>query len=235
MSRVSGDHERLKRVLGEGFVIVVSILLAFSIDAWWDRAQQKAAKAEWIAAVQFDLQTSLSQVEETIGQAEAIVGATSRLLALLSSTSTPPVDSIRHLADEMTRPIGFTPTLPGFERGFSEGRFSVIESVEFRRGLADFRQFLVHFEDARRLDWDTYFTGPLYAIRAPHGGLQLLGLEQRERFQMTDAEYLEVMLAPETFAAIETMGLAQQNELWGLEGMRGALEAMVSSLEGGAR
>lgn len=216
-------------------MIVASILLAFGIDAWWDRTQQKAADAEWIAEVRFDLQTSLSQVEESIAQADAIVGAKSRLLGLLSSSASPQVDSIRHLADEMTRPIGFTPTLPGFERGFSEGRFSALGSVEFRRGLADFRWFLVHFEDARRLDWDTYFVGPLYAVRAPHGGLQLLGGRWKERFRMTDEEYLEVMLAPETFAAFETMGLAQENELWGLQGMKRALEAMISALEAGAR
>lgn len=235
MPPISEDNARWKRILIEGLVIVVSILLAFVIDAWWDRIQREAAEAEWIAAVQLDLRTSLGEIEETIGEAEEITGATLRLLDLLSSPSMPQVDSIRDLADRMTRPIGYAPALPGFESGFSEGWLSVTQSVEFRRHLADFRKSLAHFEESRRMDWNNYFAGPLYDVRAPYGGLQIFGGTQRERFRMSDEEYLAAMRTPEMFAAIETFGLAQENELRGLRGTRDAIEAMISSIEEAAR
>lgn len=226
-------RDRLKRVLIDGFVIVASILLAFGIDAWWDRTKRAGEDAEWIAAVRLDLETTRGQIEEAIVASEAIVGAGSLALGLLSSPLPPPVDSLRKLTDRMMQPTIFTPTLPGFETGFSEGRFSVIESVEFRRGLADFEQWLQHFADAGRLAGDVMFIGPLYDVRARHGGFQLLGVEWRERFRMSDADYLEVMLASETFAALETMWVTQGHQLRSLRQMKNAVEAMMSSLEGG--
>ena len=220
-----------QRLLAEAAAIVASILLAFAIDAWWDRTQQEALEAGWLAAVRFDLEATRDQINDSINEAEAIVGAAETLIGLLSSMSTPDVATLRDLADRMMQPIGFTPTLPGFERGFAEGRFSNLESVEFRRGLADFRQWLTHFEDSRRLDWDTFFTGPIYQVRAPYAGFQLLGGEWRERFRMSDEEYLGVMLEPETLAAVETLAEAQVNELRGLRGMKDAIVAMISFLE----
>ena len=219
------------RLSAEAAAIVASILLAFAIDAWWDQTKQEAAEAEWVAAVHLDLKATLNKVEDSIGEAESIVNAGFDMLGQLSSAKTPNASFLRHLRDAMGRPIGFTPTLPEFERGFSEGRFSDIESVEFRRGLADFRQWIVHFEVSRKLDWEIYFIGPLYEVRAPHGGSGVLAGGFVERFPMSEEQYLEIMLTPEMLAAVETAFYAQQNELVALMGMRDAIEKMISALE----
>jgi hypothetical protein len=222
-----------RRLSAEAAAIVASILLAFSIDAWWDRTKQETAEAEWFAAIYLDITTTLNAVDVSIGEAEVIIEAAEQLLRLLSSANSPDVSTIHDLFQQMITPIGFTPTLPGFERGFSEGRFSGANSVEFRRGLADFRQWHAHLELSRRLDWEIYFIGPLYEVRAPHGGLQLLfgGLDFQERFKMSEEQYLEAILTPEMLAAVQTMGMAQENQLWALQGMRGAIENMVSALD----
>ena len=39
------------RVIVEGAVIVVSILLAFGIDAWWEGRQERAEEGRYIAAL----------------------------------------------------------------------------------------------------------------------------------------------------------------------------------------
>jgi hypothetical protein len=78
-----------QRLLAEAAAIVASILLAFAIDAWWDRTQQEALEAEWLAAVRFDLEASRDQINDSINEAEAIVGAAETLIGLLSSMSTP--------------------------------------------------------------------------------------------------------------------------------------------------
>jgi len=226
-----------RRLSAEAAAIVASILLAFSIDAWWDRTKQESAEAEWIAAIHLDLKITLNAVDVSIGEAEGIVEASEQLYRLLSSANSPDVSTIHDLFDRKLNPIGFTPTLPGFERGFSEGRFSDVNSVEFRRGLADFRQWLVHFQVSRKLDWDVFFIGPMYEIRAPHGGLRLFtggatqGGDIAERFTMSEEQYLEAILTPEMLAAVETMGMAQSNELRALRGMRDAIENMVSALD----
>ena len=220
-----------KRLSVEAAAIVASILLAFSIDAWWDGTKQEAADAKWIAAIHLDLKTTLNAVDVSIGEAEAFVEGADQLLRLLASADSPDVSTIHDLFLKMINPIGFTPTLPGFERGFSEGHFSDVNSVEFRRGLADFRQWHAHFELSRRLDWEIFFMGPMYEVRAPHGGLRLFNGWDIERFPMSEEQYLEAILTPEMFAALDTMLMAQMNQLRALRGMRGAIENMVSALD----
>ena len=235
MTQVAEAQSRLGRILAEGVVIVFSILLAFSIDAWWDRTQEKTAEAEWIAAVQLDLETSIEQLDAVIADAETYRGSATRLLELLRDSELPPVDSVRFLAGASIRPIGFVPTLPGLESGLSEGRLTAIQSVAFRRALADFRSSLTHFETTRQADWHHFFSGPLYDVRAPHAGFQLFGAPPPGRFQMTDQAYLAVMLSPEVYSAFETMRVLQGNQILGLSNMKDALERMVSTIEPGAR
>jgi hypothetical protein len=214
-----------RRLSAEAAAIVASILLAFSIDAWWDRSNQEAAEAEWIAAIHLDLKTTLNELDGPIGEAEAIVEAGQELKSLLSSANSPDVSTILDLFGRMGRPIAFTSTLPGFERGFSEGRFSDIHSVEFRRGLADFRQWQVHFEVSRKLDWEVFFIGPMYEALALNIGYVV------ERFPMSEEQYLEAILTPEMLAAVTLASSLQTNELRALRGMSGAIENMVSALE----
>ena len=214
-----------KRLSVEAAAIVASILLAFAIDAWWDTNKQEAAEAEWIAAIHLDLKTTLNAVDVSIGEAEAIVEAGQELVSLLASANSPDVSTLSDLSNRMGSPIGFTPTLPGFERGFSEGRFSDIDSVEFRRGLADFRQWQVHFEVSRKLDWEVFFIGPMYEVSAPHARYFA------ERFSMSEEQYLEAILTPEMLVAVNTASKLQTNELKALRGMRGAIENMISALE----
>ena len=226
-----------KRLSVEAAAIVASILLAFAIDAWWDMNKQEAAEAEWIAAIRLDLKTTLNAVDVSIGEAEAFVEASEQLYRLLSSDNSPAVSTIHDLFQKKINPIGFTPTLPGFERGFSEGHFSNVKSVEFRRGLADCRLWHALFELSRRLDWEIFFIGPMYEVRAPHGGLRLfygsaqMGDDFAERFTMSEEQYVEAILTPEMLAAVETMGMAQRNQLRALRGMRGAIENMVAALD----
>ena len=46
-----------KRLLVEGVVIVVSILLAFAIDAWWDERQQLSDAEDQVERVVAELQS----------------------------------------------------------------------------------------------------------------------------------------------------------------------------------
>lgn len=54
------------RILAEGAVIVVSILLAFGIDAWWDRQKDREAESTAILGLSSDLEASAVGLDETI-------------------------------------------------------------------------------------------------------------------------------------------------------------------------
>lgn len=42
------EQARWTRLIGEGVVIVLSILLAFMVDAWWDGRQDRALEQQYI-------------------------------------------------------------------------------------------------------------------------------------------------------------------------------------------
>ena len=50
------------RVLAEGAVIVVSILLAFSIDAWWEERQERRQETEYLAAIIDEMDRNLEAI-----------------------------------------------------------------------------------------------------------------------------------------------------------------------------
>lgn len=55
-----------KRLSVEAFVIVASILLAFSIDAWWDTRQSVSRERELLASLELGIQNHIAQAENAI-------------------------------------------------------------------------------------------------------------------------------------------------------------------------
>ena len=76
----SAPEKYWKRLVVEGFVIVISILLAFSIDAWWD--QQRAARdaEDQVARVTAELRASIARLEFQERSLDLATQATKELL-----------------------------------------------------------------------------------------------------------------------------------------------------------
>lgn len=84
---VSGVQWR--RLLVEGVVIVVSILLAFAIDAWWDERQEEAAARQEVARVVSELQANIKILEAQIGRMEVTTGMARELMAMIKPEPEP--------------------------------------------------------------------------------------------------------------------------------------------------
>ncbi len=56
------------RVFVEGVVIVVSILLAFGLQAWWDGRQEREEQEAYLTAVSGELRTVKARMEARISQ-----------------------------------------------------------------------------------------------------------------------------------------------------------------------
>jgi len=69
------------RLLIESFVIVVSILLAFAIDAWWDDRQEEKEAVLQVDRVIAELEAGAVLLEEQIEQLDVTTNAAKRFLA----------------------------------------------------------------------------------------------------------------------------------------------------------
>ncbi len=123
----------------EGVVIVGSILLAFVIDAWWDRVQERELEREYLGRLVQDLDTDLrigtftlaylNGTQETLGAVRPViedgeaVGDPREFLGTLYRS---------------TRVIPPRFTLPTYNELLATGNLRLIRNAELRTGLAEF-------------------------------------------------------------------------------------------------
>ena len=126
-----------KRLITEGFVIVVSILLAFAIDAWWDERQQIRDAEDQVARVVAELRANVELLEE---QDRSLAAATSEAGKFLNLFGPEPVPTELVEIAALLEGIYSVPTY-SVERSasanfLSSGQLTEGRWAEFRTSLA---------------------------------------------------------------------------------------------------
>jgi hypothetical protein len=149
-----------RRWLTEAFVIVASILFAFTVDAWWDERQEDQAAAELARGLLDDLRRSLDDLEVVregnSGKRDASIQARE---LLRSPTPLVSLDSITALLTSSGGTSRLTPVLRSYEQLVSTGLLRRLDPAVqdatadwiqqqevareyFERDLLDFRQIV---------------------------------------------------------------------------------------------
>jgi hypothetical protein len=81
-------------LIAEGAVIVVSILLAFGVDAWWDARQERAREESYLGQLAEDLESTLENNATFSGRADSIDWAAARLVQSYYEATPPHPDSV---------------------------------------------------------------------------------------------------------------------------------------------
>lgn len=125
------------RVLAEGVVIVISILLAFGIDAGWDRRQDREAADVHLAALAVEVAALREQAEggvlrrkERMAAMQSLVGAASPGAATIGR------DSVELLLGVLWGAWDPLPPLAALNNLHASGVFQAIPSNELRLALA---------------------------------------------------------------------------------------------------
>ena len=74
------------RVLAEGAVIVVSILLALGAEAWWSARQDRTAEATYVESLLHDLRTDSLEYESVSTVLRRAQWYTERTLRLIATS-----------------------------------------------------------------------------------------------------------------------------------------------------
>jgi len=131
------------RILAEGTVIVVSILLAFWIDAWWQEQVEAKESHALLSGLQSDFMASQSHVKAWLEGNRRVLRAADEFLAELRNTPLNDELAIRHewLVAAVSAPT-FDPTDTTFRAAVSTGRIDLITDLDLRNALANWRQQL---------------------------------------------------------------------------------------------
>jgi hypothetical protein len=137
-----------KRIAVEGAVIVVSILLAFAIDAWWDERKERIDEAEILLGLKSEFSRYRDELAEGIEYHANSGYLTAELMAATRhgswNSETLAVDeALATLADTKTHDFGGGV----LDALISAGRLEVISDYELRIKLASWRQVFYEIRD----------------------------------------------------------------------------------------
>ncbi|MBT8478533.1 MAG: hypothetical protein KJO06_06425 [Gemmatimonadetes bacterium] len=127
-----------RRILLEGGVIVLSILLAFAVDAGWDERQDQQAVRVHLSALAAELGTQAEDAQAGIERRELRMTVMSALVAASSPdpTSPPSSDSLNSMIGVLWGAWDPLPPLASLDNLHESGAFPAIRSNVLRLSLA---------------------------------------------------------------------------------------------------
>jgi len=141
-----------RKHLLEAVTIVLSILLAFAVDAWWDNRVEINTVNESLAAVLVDFENALHEFERSGNlhrdriQAIQVLTSTERTELLSLSP-----DSLNTLMWHSTFPTTADPQMATLEGMIASGQLSRIKSPELRSRLAEWDGMFRDFDETQGL------------------------------------------------------------------------------------
>lgn len=131
---------RPRALLAEGLVVLLSILIAFALDAAWENRELRRELDQDLASVAAEVQANIEGAEGHIALAGRIVSTSNELLAALKAS---PEASTVAVVDTVVWWQAMTPTyepsLGAIDAVIASGRMSAIEDRDLSRRLASLR------------------------------------------------------------------------------------------------
>lgn len=145
---MAGDGGWFRTRLGEAVAIVLSILVAFGIDAGWDEFTDRREETEILEALHVEFEANLDLVQEVIDLHErhmADIELAGRLTP--SDYDTMSVATASRIVIGFGNPWTFDPALGTTETLISSGRIALIRDREIAEMLTTFVNFVVDAEE----------------------------------------------------------------------------------------
>lgn len=137
------------RIVAESIAIVMSILLAFAIDAWWTNLKSRQDVEENLSALIVELESNLKLIDRELSYRQAVIASIESLNTTIADQRTLSPDEIDRLLGDMTW-LGKSEFSTGaLEAVLQTGVFASIADAELRRLLAALPalyEYVVQFE-----------------------------------------------------------------------------------------
>lgn len=149
------DRSVLIRMISESVLIVASILLALSADAWLDSRNQAARLDGHVAALARDFDTMLERVNASYNAANRGVEAGRQLSILMQEGSEIDPDLAPELLWHLVFYEVFTPSVGAYQALVASGNLELLENDVLKIELADFFGSFEDVKASERLLLDT--------------------------------------------------------------------------------
>ena len=135
-----------KRFVIEGVVIVVSILFAFGIDAYWQDRQDWSRTESQLKSLQEEIEEAVSAVEESQALRERRIAVIRELLALITSPESRDSKNLEHQLGVLWGASISASDLATLEQMQSTGTLALIESEQLRKALINYERHSSNYQ-----------------------------------------------------------------------------------------
>lgn len=137
-----------KRIAVEAVAIVVSILLAFAIDAWWAEKQEREVEHVALQALRSDFVASRDQLAVVLLSLESARVAFARFQASTpAQLAETDADTIRLIVSGLVKNHTFDPVSATLDALANDGRLGLISNHELLKQLSKWQSDLDNIED----------------------------------------------------------------------------------------
>jgi len=228
-------------LLLEAIVIVVSILLAFAIDAMWEDHQESQTKSELIELLIVDFDVTAARLKEAIAAHQIHIDQNKRFLEIMSSGEPIERNKFGELAYSFVTVEFFEPALSTYEAAIGRDGLASIHSPELSQSITDFYKHLETFDYHMEVFKDLYYLGSMNDIRTRVGSWGVLlrgdtGCTGRsciypEELDMNMDELREFVVRPDVYAGFESSRIVQINLFEALNAMDSATAKILAELK----
>lgn len=170
------------RIVAEGVVIVLSILFAFSIDAWWDGRADRLREDAYLDMLAADLRATLDNNTLFGTRADSTDRALAKLVRAWYRPDLPPDDSIAEWYLQGTGAWVVQPSLGTVQALVSTGDLELIRSQELRAAILEYRTVMTAFEAFEQSGWERFLASRAELYRqVPRVSVLLTRLSVAER------------------------------------------------------
>ena len=184
-----------KRIFVEGVAIVISILLAFAIEAWWSQREESDSEHRTLQALQRDLMASNEALDRLLLALARVRTDFARFQSATPAELTKiDPEAVRPILVSLVTPASFEPVTATHDALSSDGRLGLISDPELLTHLSNWQRDLddleenstdLHAESVRVLRSMEIHGGPFIRWRR--------SLDDLEVLQRADGEVLAAL------------------------------------------
>ena len=213
------NRESLKKFAIESAAIISSILIAFSIDSYWDLHKQEQSRKTVISALEKDFEKTYQELENSITHKNNVVDTMAKIILLPeASVMALNVKESRKMINTLTTVYTYLPPTASVESLVSSGELNNISNQKLRESLASYRFELESLRRTQKwvLDTTNHRTIPFLAERIPMHLFSYNGPKIEGNVHNLDAkiphDVTETFIVP-LFSELEFRNLAQNRLL----------------------
>jgi hypothetical protein len=132
------DRALWRHVIVEIVIVTVGILIAFSLDSWWDGRRNAAREHAYLEALESDFKDNAGRLREISRRDANVQESATALLTLMRRDPDAPREDVVPLLTRVFSSLMYEPVLGAYDALVSSGDLELLSDHELRRWIVQF-------------------------------------------------------------------------------------------------